>query len=166
MTLAEETAGPILRIREASAADQERLIPLINSAFAIETFLEGERTNPERMAEAMTTGIFLLAEDADGRIAACVYVETRGERGYVGQLAVDPARQGQGIGRRMMRASEEHLRRLGCVAVDIIVLGLRPDLPPFYERLGFVETSRGPFTPVRKVKEGFECQAITMSKNL
>jgi ribosomal protein S18 acetylase RimI-like enzyme len=166
MTLAEETTGPILRVREATAADQDRIIPLINSAFAIETFLDGERTNPERMTEAMARGVFLVAEDAGGRMAACVYVETRGERGYVGQLAVDPARQGQGIGRRMMRAAEEYLRRHGCVAVDIIVLSLRPDLLPFYQGIGFVETSRGPFTPVRKVKEGFECQAIRMAKAL
>jgi ribosomal protein S18 acetylase RimI-like enzyme len=117
------------------------------------------------MAETMAKGMVLVAEDAEG-LAACVYTETRGERGYVGQLAVDPARQGLGIGRRMMQAAEDHLRRHGCVAVDIVVLSLRPDLPPLYERLGFVETGREPFTPVRKVKEGFQCHAILMSKNL
>ena len=157
---------PQLRIRAATAADQERLIPLINSAFAIETFLEGDRTNPERMAEAMGKGTFMVAEDAKVRLAACVYAEVKGERGYVGLLAVDPARQGQGIGRLMMTAAEDHLRRHGCMAVEIIVLSLRTDLPPFYERLGYAVTSREPFTPQRKVREGFECHAIKMSKRL
>lgn len=157
---------PHLKIRAAKASDQDRLIPLINSAFAIETFLEGDRTNPERMAEAMARGTFLLAEDAEERVAACVYTELNGERGYVGVLAVDPARQGQGIGRLMMEAAEDHVCRSGCTVVDIIVLSLRTDLPPLYERLGYAETSQEPFTPQRKVKEGFECHAIRMSKHL
>lgn len=162
----QDRVPPQLKIRAATAADEERLISLINSAFAIETFLEGDRTNPERMAEAMAKGVFLVAEDAAERMAACVYTEIKGERGYVGLLAVDPARQEQGIGRRMMQAAEDRLRCHGCVAVEIIVLSLRTDLPPLYQRLGFVETSREPFTPQRKVKEGFECHAIKMSKRL
>ena len=162
----QDRVPPQLTIRAAAAEDQDRLIPLINSAFGIETFLEGDRTNPERMAEAMSKGTFLVAEDNDGRMAACVYTEIRGERGYVGLLAVDPARQGQGIGRLMMQAAEDRLRRHGCVGADIIVLSLRPDLLPLYERLGYVVTSREPFTPQRKVKEGFECHAIKMSKQL
>ncbi len=162
----QDRVPPQLKIRAATAADQDRLIPLINSAFAIETFLEGDRTNPERMAETMAKGTFLVAEDAAGRTAACVYAEVLGERGYAGLLAVDPAQQGQGIGRLMMQAAEDHLRRHGCVAVEIIVLSLRTDLPPFYERLGYAVTSREPFTPQRKVKEGFECHAIKMSKRL
>lgn len=162
----QDPTTPHLDIRAATSADQDRLIPLINSAFAIETFLEGDRTNPQRIAEAMASGTFLVAEDADARIAACVFTEVRGERGYIGLLAVDPARQGQGIGRFMMQAAEEHLRRHGCVAIDIIVLSLRTDLPPLYQRLGYAVTSREPFSPQRKVKEGFECHAIKMSKQL
>jgi ribosomal protein S18 acetylase RimI-like enzyme len=157
---------PHLEIRAATATDQDRLTQLINSAFAIETFLEGDRTNPERMAEAMAAGTFLVAEDADGQVAACVYTEVRGERGYVGLLAVDPARQGQGMGRLMMQAAEDRLRGHGCAVVDIIVLSLRTDLPPLYERLGFTVTSREAFSPQRKVKEGFDCHAIKMSKRL
>jgi hypothetical protein len=34
-----------LNFRSATAADRPRLIPLISSAFAIATFLEGTRTN-------------------------------------------------------------------------------------------------------------------------
>ena len=42
-----------LRIRPATAADRLHLIPLINSAFAIETFFEGTRTDEERLAAVM-----------------------------------------------------------------------------------------------------------------
>jgi len=78
----------------------------------------------------MRKGEILAAEDDNRRLLGCVYVEVRGARGYLGQLAVDPARQGRGLGMRIREAAEEHLRRQGCEAVDILVLNLRPELPP------------------------------------
>lgn len=155
-----------LRIRMATPADAERLIPLINSAFAIETFLEGPRTDPERLAAAMQKGTILLAEDADGQIAASVYVELRADRGYAGMLAVDRARQGSGIGRTMMQAAEAYLRQHGCNAVDITVLSLRTELPPLYRKLGFVETGTQPFVYPHPLEAGRECHCIVMSKPL
>jgi hypothetical protein len=72
------------------------LIPLINSAFAIETFLEGTRTDEERLAGMMRKGAILAAEDGAGKLLGCVYTEARGKHGYLGQLAVDPAHQCKG----------------------------------------------------------------------
>ena len=155
-----------LRIRIAGAADGKRLIPLINSAFSIETFLEGTRTDEVRLADTMSKGDVLAAEDTSGQLLGCVYTEVRGERGYMGMLAVDPAHQGKGLATHIVAAAEEHLRRLGCEAVDIIVLSLRPDLPPLYRRFGYVETGTQEFQPTRKLKPGTECHGIVMSKQL
>ncbi len=155
-----------LRVRLASNADRPRLIPLINSAFAIETFLEGTRTDNERLAAMMRKGAILAAEDAAGRILGCVYTEVRGSRGYLGQLAVDPAHQGSGLARRIVEAAEEHLRGQGCEAVDITVLSLRPELPPIYRRFGYVETGTEEFRPSRPLVSGSECHCIVMSKQL
>src|ERR1700731_3491312 len=102
-TMADHT----LRVRPAVAADADRLIPLINAAFSVETFLKGPRTDPARLAAALHKGTILLAEDENGRLAASVYVELRGDHGYAGMLAVDPARQRSGIGAFMMRAAED-----------------------------------------------------------
>jgi|ERR1035441_3085657 hypothetical protein len=88
--------APALRIRSATAADRAHLIPLINAAIAIETFLEGMRTNEERLAAMMGKGDLLAAEDGAGRLLGCVYTEARGKRGYLGQLALDPAHQCKG----------------------------------------------------------------------
>jgi len=57
------TTSPDLNIRLAIPSDRPRLIPLINAAFAIETFLEGTRTDDERLAAMMQKGEILLAED-------------------------------------------------------------------------------------------------------
>src|SRR5215471_6684733 len=121
-------------IRTAGAADMAAMIPVVNAAFAIETFLDGSRTDEDRMAEMMRKGEFLVAEAAGEnglrRMVAVVYTELRGGRGYFGMLAVDPAQQGTGLGRLMVDAAEDHCRRHGCKHMDIMVLSLRPELPP------------------------------------
>jgi ribosomal protein S18 acetylase RimI-like enzyme len=155
-----------LVVRLATDADRARLIPLINSAFSIETFLEGERTDETSLAEMMRKGELLAAEDSDGQLIGCVYTEVRGERGYMGMLTVDPARQRSGLGTRIMEAAENHLRSRGCNAVDILVLNLRTELPPIYRRRGYVETGTQKDGLHRKLKPGFEYHFIVMSKEL
>ncbi len=155
-----------LRLRPAAATDSPRLIPLINSAFSVETFFEGTRTDDERLAAIMNKGRILLAEDSSGRFVACVYTEVRGPRGYLGQLAVDPAHQKAGIGRLLVEAAEDHLRSQGCETVDILVLSLRPELLPLYRKFGYVETGTEEFHFPRPIKPGVECHCIVMSKPL
>jgi ribosomal protein S18 acetylase RimI-like enzyme len=155
-----------LRVRLALAADCASLIPLINSAFSIETFLEGTRTDQARLTAMMEKGSILVAEDNSARILACVYVEVRGDRGYMGQLAVDPAHQRGGLGRLLVEAAESHLHGCGCKAVDITVLSLRPELPPIYRRFGYIGTGTEEFRPGRPLKSGEECHSIVMSKQL
>jgi GNAT superfamily N-acetyltransferase len=138
---------------------------VINAAFAIEDFLEGTRTDEERMSELMKKGTFLVAADAE-RIVASVYTEMRGDRAYFGMLAVDPSQQGTGLGRMMVEAAEAHCRSLGAKVMDISVLTLRPELPPLYRKLGYVETGVEEFRPSRPLKAGVECKAIVMSKTL
>jgi ribosomal protein S18 acetylase RimI-like enzyme len=155
-----------LRLRTATAIDRPRLIPLINSAFSIEAFLEGTRTDEVRLAAMMSKGNILLAEDSSARLLGSVYTEVRGARGYLGQLAVDPAHQRAGLGRLLVEAAEDHLRRQGCEAVDITVLSQRPELPPLYRKFGFVETGTEDFHTTRPIKPGVECHCIVMSKPL
>jgi ribosomal protein S18 acetylase RimI-like enzyme len=153
-------------IRLAAEADLPRLVGLINAAFSIETFLEGTRTDNERLAASMRKGSILLAEDRSGQLLGCVYAEVRGSRGYLGQLAVDPAHQCAGLGRFLVEEAEEHLRRQGCEAVDISVLSLRSELLPIYRRYGYVETGVEEFRMSRAIKDQAECHCIVMSKKL
>ena len=153
-------------IRLATPTDRPHLIPLINSAFAIETFFEGTRTDDERLAAIMERAEILLAENSSGEILASIYAEIRGNRGYLGMLAVHPAHQRSGLGRQLLAAAEDHFRARGCEAVDITVLSLRPELIPMYRRLGFVETGMEEFHINRELKNGRECHCIKMSKPL
>jgi ribosomal protein S18 acetylase RimI-like enzyme len=159
--------GENLSIRRAVEADSGRLIPIINAAFALaEPFMGGPRTDPQRLAASMEKGTFLMAEDEAGQVIASIYAEVRGERGYVGMLAVAPGRQRSGVGRRMMQAAEDYLRACGCSAVDITVLSLRTELPPLYRSFGYEETGTMAFEYPHPLKDGLETHCIVMSKAL
>src|SRR5258708_32409257 len=124
-----------LRFRAASLADVEALARFINAACRVEQpFMDGDRTNPDGVRTYMEKGKFLLAEDAAG-LAGCVYVELRGDRGYLGLLGVDPSRQGTGLGHKLMNAAENFFRQAGCVAVDLRVVSARTPLLPFSRHL-------------------------------
>ena len=157
---------PSVRIRVATPADTDALIPLVNAAFAVEDFIEGTRTDAARMSETMQTGEFLLAEDDSGRVIACVYTEVHAERAYLGILAVDPPRQGTGLGRMMVEAAEKHCRQRDCRWIELRVLSPRRELLPFYERLGYAQMRTEDFRSPRPLRDGIECYGIIMSKAL
>lgn len=156
----------IPRVRLASIDDMPAMVEVINSAFAVESFLEGTRTDVNRLAEVMQKGEFLLAHDDADNLVASVYIEVRGTRGYFGMLAVLPSHQNQGLGRAMVQAAEEHCRQRGCTRMDLTTLSLRPELPKFYSRLGYTETGTEEFHPSRPLRPGVECHCIVMSKTL
>src|SRR3989442_295937 len=153
-----------LRLRTAVLADVEALARLINSAFRVEQpFIEGDRINPDGVHAYLGKGKFLLAEDAAG-LTGCVYVELRGDRGYLGLLGVEPRRQGTGLGRKLMAAAEDYFRTANCVAIDLRIVSARTLLPVFYRHLGYVETGTAPLPPDAPVK--VPCHFILMSKML
>lgn len=150
-------------LRRAAEADLATLVALINRAYEVEKFfVDGDRISPAQVSELLSRGVFLLGEDG-GAPVACVYVEITGNRGYFGLLAVEPGRQGRGWGRVMVEAAEQHARAAGCVVMDLSVVNLRAELPPFYHRLGYVETGTAPFTDQRATQP---CHFVLMSKSL
>ncbi len=151
-----------LRFRTADLDDVEALVRLVNAAFRVELpYIEGDRTNPEGVRAYMQKGKFLLVEDAAG-LAGCVYLELRGDRGYLGLLGVDPPRQGTGLGRKLMDAAENYFRQAGCVAVDLRVISARTPLPAFYRHFDYHETGAAPFATEVPLK--VPCHYILMTK--
>ena len=150
--------------RLATLADADALRRLINRAFTVERFfLDAYRLDRAEVLARFGTGQFLVLEDGDEMVAG-VYLEGRGERAYLGLLAVDPSRQGQGIGSRLMDEAENHCRRLGHRYLDLRVVNLREELPPFYRQRGYAETGTSPFPADQPVK--LACHFVEMSKEL
>lgn len=153
-----------LKTRFATERDAEAIATLVNAAFKVERFfIDGDRISPGKACEMLRTGKFLLGEE-NGTLIVCVYVEARGERGYFGLLAVDPARQGEGLGRKMVAEAEDYARGAGCAFMDLRIVNIRAELPPFYRRLGYVETGTEPFAADAAPTQ--PCHFVVMSKTL
>jgi N-acetylglutamate synthase-like GNAT family acetyltransferase len=157
-------SSPEVQLRLAEAADSEALVRLINEAFAVEKIvIEGERIDSEKVRALFATGNFLLLFEAE-QLLGCVYVEVKGKRGYLGLLGVRPARQKSGFGRRLTTAAEDYFREAGCEAVDLRIVSVRAELPPFYERLGYAATAIAPVPDTIPLK--IPSHFIVMSKSL
>lgn len=154
-----------METRLAAPADAEAISRLINEAFrtAESFFIDGDRTNPEEIRAKLGSGAFVVTE-RDGQLVGCVYVEIRGERGYFALLAVEPGYQGKGLGHALVAAAEDYARRAGCRFMDLRTVNLRTELPPYYQKLGYIETGTEPFPA--NVRPKLPCHFVKMSKAL
>jgi N-acetylglutamate synthase-like GNAT family acetyltransferase len=155
----------IVPVRIARLAEATAITSVINAAFrqAENFFIERDRIDLEEVRSLLNTGEFLVSE-TDGTITACVYLEIKGDRSYLGLLAVDPKAQKSGLGSSLMSAAENHCRKAGSRFMDIQIVNLRKELPDFYHRRGYVETGTAPFPAVLNPK--LPCHFVKMSKPL
>ncbi|MBI1764188.1 MAG: GNAT family N-acetyltransferase [Acidobacteria bacterium] len=156
-----------LPFRQAAPTDAEAIAALVNAAFRVERFfIDGDRTNPDHIRTQLQAGVFLLAEERS-QLIGCVYVELRGEQGkqgYFGLLAIDPARQKTGLGKRLVMAAEDYCRAAGCREMELQIVNVREELPGFYQRLGYHETGTAPFRANHEPL--LPCHFVKMSKLL
>ena len=151
-----------MTIRRAESGEAEAVARVINSAFgpAEGFFIQGDRISPDGVRDLFGKGAFLVAGD----YAGVVYVERRGERAYLGLLSVAPARQGEGFGKQLTAAAEDHAREHGGRFMDLRVVNLRTELPPMYQKLGYVESGTEPWP--EGVPSKLPCHFLCMSKAL
>jgi predicted N-acetyltransferase YhbS len=156
---------PSFTTRLATEADAENIVALINDAFRVAEsfFIDGDRITLKEVLEHLHNGEFLLAED-NNRIIACVYLEPRGERTYLGLLSVDPTLQKGGIGSLLMNAAEDRWRERNAKFMDILTVSLREELPAFYGKRGYVRTGTSPFPS--EVETKLPVHFVHMSKRL
>jgi predicted N-acetyltransferase YhbS len=153
-------------VRIAQPFETPAVTTLINRAFEVEKFfIDGDRTNEEQVRQLFEKGSF-LAINAAGKMVACVYVEPQGPLGYLGLLSVEPARHGNGLGKRLVEASENFARGRGCETMYLNIVNVREELPPFYRKLGYRETGTAPFHADATEKVKLPCHFIRMEKAL
>ncbi|MFK4541322.1 ribosomal protein S18 acetylase RimI-like enzyme [Streptomyces tendae] len=152
-----DTADSPLTYRDATDADVDALVALIESAYRGDAsragwtteadILEGQRTDPQGVLEVVKAPDGrLLTVERDGRIVACCQLEHRGAHAYFGMFAVSPALQGEGLGKAIIAEAERQARATwGATEMHMTVISVREDLIAWYERRGYRRT--GETTP-------------------
>ncbi len=138
-----------IAFRLADAADIPAIVARVQSAYRGDEsrrgwtteadLLDGQRTDALAVTEllARPDSVVILAEDAGG-LAGCVHVEAKGGVGHFGMLAVDPARQASGVGRRLLAEADRiAAERFGASVMELDVIASRTELIAWYERLGY-----------------------------
>jgi GNAT superfamily N-acetyltransferase len=145
-----------LVFRKATPHDIPAILTLVQSAYRGESsragwtteadILEGDRIDHAgvlaKIQEPAST--ILLAHDSAGALASCCeLVKRNDDMGYFGLFAVDPLRQGGGIGKQVMRYAERYAREtLGVRRMEMWVIFLREEIIAYYARQGYVDTGR------------------------
>ncbi|HVO72820.1 MAG TPA: GNAT family N-acetyltransferase [Ignavibacteriaceae bacterium] len=156
-------------IRKATLEDISELVRVINLAYRVEDFfINGDRTNETDIRNRMQkpNAQFLIIEDEiTNNLAGAVYIEIRNKRGYYGLLSIEPKYQKKGLAKRLINEVEEYCLKVGCSDIDIDVVNLREELPPFYEHLGYHFTGEtSAFKDISKLKK--EAHFLYMTKKL
>ena len=153
-----------MNIRRANSVDAASVAALVTLAYRVEAFfVDGDRTDTADVMRRLERGDFLLLEE-NGALVGCVYVQDTDGLGYFGMLSIDPRHQGRGLGAALVDAAEKWCARKGCGVVEIEVVNLRTELPPFYRKLGYVEQGTRPFPDQERCK--LPCHFVVMSKEL
>ncbi len=141
------------RFRPATPDDYEaicRLIPDQRELFMV--YPSGRYPlDPAQLAKLARERKALTVMEAGGRIAgfANLYGITRGERAFIGNVVIDHALRGQGLGKALV---QEMMKRAGdfeVKSVHISVFGTNTPALLLYHRLGFqpyaIEARRAPW---------------------
>ncbi|MEU9987584.1 GNAT family N-acetyltransferase [Streptomyces sp. NPDC048045] len=149
-----DTAATGLTFRDATDADVDALVALIESAYRGDSsrvgwtteadILEGQRTDPEGVRQVIKSPASrLLTVEQDGRIVACCQLEHRDSHAYFGMFAVSPTLQGAGLGKIVIAEAERLARAVWDVTeMHMTVISVREDLIAWYERRGYRRTGK------------------------
>jgi len=143
--MATDAPAIIVRTAPRDFSDWERVRLLILDAFAymaprIDPPSSALRLTPQSMQADVQSGVLLLAYRASD-LVGCVFVRPKHDALYIGKLAVSPALQGAGIGRKLVEAARSEARRRG---IGMLELETRIELAEnhaAFARMGFVKTA-------------------------
>lgn len=138
-------------ISVADTSDIPKLEKLVNSAYRGDSsragwtteadFLDGIRIDAAGLEELiLTPGSAILKYTVGTELLACVHLLEEKNELYLGMLTVSPALQGQGIGKKLLKAAEDLAGAKGLNAIVMTVITLRNELIQWYQRQGYART--------------------------
>lgn len=146
-------------IRLAEPGDTIAVRNLVQRAYARWVPVVGRRPAPmdDDYAAHITAGeVFVLA--IDGVVTAVLVLIPRPDHLLLDNIAVEPSRAGQGLGRRLVQFAETEALRQGHAELRLFTHERMVSNIDLYARLGFVETHRASVEGFDRV---FMSKAIT-----
>lgn len=157
-----------LTTRPATSADVPALNILVASAYRGEESRKGWTTEADLLIGPRINDAGLLAKIADPNnivlvtmntsnvlVACCEVLKRSDELGYFGLFAVDPKRQGAGLGKRVLQAAEEFASRtLDLKKLEMSVIWRRKELIAWYIRRGYILTGETKSFPYELMVDG------------
>jgi GNAT superfamily N-acetyltransferase len=135
-----------MRIRAAGGGDVAAIEALVERAYGGYIERIGLRPGPmdDDHGEQVRRGLVHVAEDGGGdpEIVGVIVLVEGEDRLVIENVAVDPARQGEGIGRRLLEFAEETARRAGAGTVALYTHEKMTENLALYAHLGYVEDER------------------------
>lgn len=125
-----------LLISDISDADVDAVVDLWTRAGLTRPWNDPGRDIAFARQSAEAT-VLVGRETPDGAIVAAVMAGHDGHRGAVYYVAVDPARQGGGLGREIMAAAERWLKDRGVWKLNLMVRTDNTAVAAFYRSLGY-----------------------------
>ncbi len=144
----------IPEIRSATAIDTTAIVDLLNQSYRGESAKQGWTSETHLISGNVRTteaevnhliakpGSIILvykneSKEITKEIIGCVNLQHQSNRLYLGMLAVKPLLQGQGVGKKLLRAADEHAKALRVNQIVMTVVSVRHELIEWYERHGF-----------------------------
>jgi GNAT superfamily N-acetyltransferase len=130
-------------IRPATAADLPAIRALVERAYALYVPRIGRRPAPmdADYAAHVAAGEAAVFEQ-DGTIAGLVIWRPEADHGFIDNVAVDPARQGHGIGRLLIAWVEGEAARRGLPELRLYTNARMIENLAMYPKLGWIEFER------------------------
>jgi len=138
--------------RLARPEEAPALRALVRAAYAIYVPRLGREPAPmlDDYAARIAAGQAYVLEQ-DGALVGALILENEPDGLMLYNIAVSPAAQGQGVGRRLIAFTEAEARRRGYAVLRLYTNELMVENVAMYGHLGFTETHRGSEAGHRRV---------------
>ncbi|KWV59756.1 acetyltransferase [Bradyrhizobium macuxiense] len=138
MTASATVPSPILSIAPITDHDVAAVVTLWQACGLTRPW--NDPTADIALARRGPNSAVLLGRDGSA-IVATAMVGHDGHRGWVYYVAVDPNRQGKGLGRIIMAAAEDWLREAGVPKLQLLVRRENAKASAFYQTIGYEEST-------------------------
>jgi ribosomal protein S18 acetylase RimI-like enzyme len=145
-------------IRQASADDAARISTIARAAFTKYIARIGREPSPMVANFSAEIGAdHVVVIETGGVVAGYMIARPEIDAYFIDSIAIDPARQGEGLGRRLLDRAVGDARKYHLPAIRLYTNVAMTENLSMYAHLGFVETHRA------TTEKGFHCVYLRLN---